>query len=278
MRVQAHSEAANWLTGGDSGTLTEEGLQSILGACEELNVRPRACASRIVNRTRPFETMRDEAAAEAALLLRECSASQTLGECRQDIEDARYVRDQNIGLAEPATLQMRQSERIDWLVSIKSTDLGFDPGRRNITVPSPTEADPDRRARVENAIVYTENTCFVLEYDPQEFDVAADRSCPEYRGGSIPYTAKWKVKPLKSGERQISISAVYVRDGREFATATVPPSPFKIEVEDWKIAWIKDLELWQQLLAAVGLIFTTVMGWKIWQLFRGRNKSGPGEA
>ena len=32
------------------------------------------------------------------------------------------------------------------------------------------------------------------------------------------------------------------------------------------------------LLAAVGLILTTVMGWKIWQLFRGRNKSGPGEA
>lgn len=267
-------QTSSFLTGGTKGTLTEDALEAVLGACEELGVRPRNCAPKIINRDEPFTGMSELAAKEAALLLEQCRGSEELADCRIDIEDERYIRSQAIGRAEPDTLQMRQYEEVIWSVSIRSTDIDVTPGQTSIRENSPPGAPDQPGAVVPNAIAYTRSTCFVLEYKADEFDVAEDRICPEFRRGNTPYTAKWTVEPQKSGNLRLWVKAVHQRDGREMRAETVPTSPFEIEVEHWLVKILKELGLWNELAAGIGTLIAAVMGWGIWKLFK-RGKPDP---
>lgn len=263
-------EPGTWLTGGDSGTLTREALSAVLSLCEAIGNRPRDCAARVTNRTGPFAAVDELAAAETALLLGVCRETEELSDCRQEIEDERYIRDQAIGRAEPNTLAMRQYEEIVWSVNIRRSELNVTPGEVTIT-----ETNPDgETVAVDNAISFTEETCFLLEYNPDEFKVGDVRSCPEYRRGNTPYTARWTIEPLVSGERDLTVVAVHERDGRQVATENVPTSPFTIEVEHWLVNVLRELGLWNEVAAAIGTLMATIAGWGIWKLFRRRKETG----
>lgn len=261
-----------WLTGGDRGTLTADGLSKILDACDAQGITARACAARVANGAPPFALLDRAVAEEAALLLRSCRVARDRPPCRVQIEDERYVRDQDIGRAEPNTLSMQQDEPIVWSVAIRKSDLRVTPGSTTITE-STDPADPDAgRTVVENTVSYTENTCFLLEYDASAFAVAKDRVCPDYQRGATPYVAKWRVTPLKSGQQQLWVRAVHERDGRQIAAEIVPTSPFTIDVEHWLIAWIAELDLWIKVALSIGALLGAIRSWSIWRAWKRRNR------
>lgn len=273
--LQSVSEKGGWLTHGDQGTLTIEALDVILATCQSIGDLPRVCAPKIASRTGPFAVVSEAAASEASLLLRQCEEWEGLQVCRTDIEDERHIRDQDIGEAEPNTLEMRQYEKTRWSVAIHRTDLSVTPGEQRVYEDNASREVDKAPLLVEKAIAFTPQTCFRLEYDNTLFLVDKPLDCPEYQRGKTPYVANWVVEPLKSGKSQLWVKAIHKRAGRDLRSETVPTSPFTIEVEHWLTKVVDEFDLWTKLAVAISALMAAIAGWGIWKWFRKPKASLP---
>ena len=259
--MRAYVQSNGFLRGGDSGTLRSDALQAILGACQELEERPRDCAATIVNGASPFTGMSESAAKEAAYLLERCDENERLSECRLKIENERYIRSQDIGKGIPSPSTLKEGVFTTWTLTIRSTNAEVTPGQSGASVPAAQGQPQTGSTPLEDAITYTKNTCFALTYNPDEFEVEEDKDCPEYRGEPVPYIAEWRVKPLKDGEFPLTVKALHQIGDIEL-TRVVPtdPVPFMVKVTPRQKGWIEEIDLMTAVLVAIGGLLAAIFG------------------
>jgi len=268
MALASLADSEPMLEGGDQGTLTRETLDALLGTCEELDLRPRDCAPRIIARRAPFNVLSPAIAGEARLLLRECLEGQTLEDCRRDIEDKRYLRDQKLGPATPLPLEMTQFQKTVWSIKVSRATVKIVPGEEiPVVVESGGSEGGGENSTSDgrDLIVYNEKTCFLLKFDERDFELHSENpTCPVYqKRGNTPYKAEWQVTPQRSGKLRLRVQSIPERDGRKLTPESVQPDPFIVTVTPVE-TWLTMLfERWQGLLAAL----LGVLG-AIWALLR----------
>jgi len=276
-----------WLT--RQGTLTETGVQSLLSACQALELHPRECASDILAGDPPFDGINQNIRREANLLFRNCEGSDSVRRCRTEIETARFVRDLPVGKVAPSPTNMKENQPTTFTAFIERTDEVRTPGIEGIP-----DADSDGfdsgndsgtgGSSSSSFVEYTRETCFRLEAG-EDFRIAGENpQCPAFlRSGRHVFAPRWTVTPL-DGEvkRELGLTLILKRDGEVVEEVPVDPFPIEITVEleptlaqkvrTWLTEWTGVAEGARDFVLAVEALVLAIAGMSIWGWLRRRKK------
>lgn len=280
-----------WQTG--QGTITSEGLRDLLAACEALGLHPRECASSILAGDRPFGVLDPKIRREGNLLFRSCEVSDTISQCREQIESKRFIRDLNIGRVKPSPLEMKQNQPTTFTAFIERTSAVVVPGQDKLTTGgnSDTEGGADGVSEGNESgslVAYTRETCFKLAAG-KDFKIEGENpQCPPLTSGRIAFAPKWTVTPLKGAEyRELRLTRILKQGGKVIEEAEVEPYPIKIKVEleatlaqkvrAWLTDWTPVAEEAKDFVLALEALLAAIAALSIWKLLKRRRRSDSGE-